>query len=155
MKKFLYRIALPALVLGVVYYYAYSSGRSEGIRISSIMPAITSAPVSTPPALITPPPLPAKVVETSEVQPPTVRRVRQTPEGLVVENRPVQALPVVNRSENVVFRAPNVSGNQLGKSDPVRQTELQPLKSHATSGILPPLAKPAVAPQDKDCGCDK
>jgi hypothetical protein len=117
MKKILYRIILPAIVLGVVYHFGYSSGRSDGIRTSSAMPEVTSVPVSTPPAPITPQSVTPKVIETSEVSPvppPTVKRVSspsvpaprtntktaenkprvsntlvQTPEGLVVERRAV------------------------------------------------------------------
>jgi hypothetical protein len=155
MKRFLYRIILPAIVLAVVYHFGYSAGRSAGVRSSSVLPEITSAPVSAPPAPITPKPVTPKVIETSDVSPvpsPTVKRIRQTPEGLVVENRPVQVLPSVNRSEKVVFRAPNVSGNQSEILEPARQSELQPLKS---TSVLPPLAKPATVPQDKDCGCGK
>jgi hypothetical protein len=77
------------------------------------------------------------------------------PEGLVVENRSVQPLSSVKRSEKVVFRAPNVSGNQSEVSERLQQSELQLLKSTSTPGMLPPLAKPHVAPQDKDCGCGK
>jgi hypothetical protein len=160
-KKFLFRIILPAIVLAVVYHYGYNAGRSAGIRVSSSMPQITSAPVSTPPAPITPPSPPPKVIETSSevssvsVLSPTVKRVRQRPEGLVVENRPVHALPVVNRSEKAVFRAPNVSGKSLVAAPLQQQSELQPLKSPSAPEILPPLAKPVSAPQDKDCGCGK
>jgi hypothetical protein len=155
MKRFLYRIVLPAIVLAVVYHFGYSSGRSAGIRSVSVMPMVTSPSVSVPPAPITPVPVTPPVIETSATPPPTVKRIRQTPEGLVVENRPVQALPSVHQSDKVVFRAPNVSGVQSRMSEPVRQSELQPLKSAPAPQVLPHWAKPQTAPQDNDCGCEK
>jgi hypothetical protein len=163
MRKLLLRIVLPAIVLGAVYQYGYSVGRSAGIRASSGMPVITSAPVSIPVAPIAPLPVTLpKVIETSsEVLPvpvpsPTVKRVRQTPDGLVVENHSVQPLPSVKRSEKVVFRTPNVSGDSsVAVAAPLQQqSKLQPLKLTNTPGALPPLAKPQTAPQ-ADCGCGK
>jgi hypothetical protein len=146
---------LPAVVLGVVYSYAYNAGRSSGIGISSAMPEITSVPMSTPPASITPKPGTPKVIETPEIQSSMVKRIRQTSEGLVVDNRSVQALPSVPPSDKVVFRTPNVSGNPSGTSESIPESELQPLKLTSVPETLPPLAKPQAAPQDKDCGCGK
>ncbi|MDR2441862.1 MAG: hypothetical protein LBE12_21110 [Planctomycetaceae bacterium] len=122
------------------------------------MPEITSAPQSSVPASIASPTLTPTVVETSEKLPtkdspnrvksgtgkaPTVKRIRQTPEGLAIEDQLVQSLPSVKGSEKVVFRAPNISGNQ---------SELQPLKIEPAPGS-PLIAKPSTAPKDSDCGC--
>jgi hypothetical protein len=149
MKKFLYRMVLPAVVLAVVYHYGYSAGRSAGIRTTSVMPQITSTPVSVPPAPITAEARQPKIVETPDVPPPTAKLFRSKSEDLVVDNHPVQALPSVPRSDKAVFRVPNVSGS--GTSEPARQLPgLQPLKAQ-----LPPLAKPQSPPQETDCGCGK
>jgi hypothetical protein len=84
MKKFLYRMVLPAVVLAVVYHYGYSAGRSAGVRTSSVMPQITSAPVSVPPAPITAEARQPKIVETPDVPPPTAKVFRSKSESLGV-----------------------------------------------------------------------
>jgi hypothetical protein len=160
MKKFLYRFVLPAIVLSIVYHFGYNSGRTAGIRYSTVLPPVTSTPQATPPASITPQVQP-KVIETPEIQHPIVNRVRKTPEGLAVDNRPVRALPSkrsdslpVKASDKAVFRSPKGSGIQPEQSEPMRQLELSPLKSPSPPIALPLLAKPQQVPQD-DCGCDK
>jgi hypothetical protein len=176
MKKILYRFILPAIVLAVVYHFGYSSGKSAGIRSSAVLPPVTSSPQALAPASITSPTLPTSppdVVETTEIQPPTVPRIRKASDGLVVENRPVQALPsksavqasgssAVNASDKAVFRTPNVSGVSLVPSEPTPQavpqrtlfSELSPLKSSSAPATLPLLVKPSANAQD-DCDCDK
>jgi hypothetical protein len=159
-KKFLYRVAFPAIVLALVYHFGYSTGRTSGIQSLSVMPKVTSSPQTTVPSSIASPTLAPAVVETSEKLPATVKRIRQTPEGLAVESPPVQGLAArplpANSSGKAVFRSPKVSGVQNESFGVVsQQSELQPLKSTSTSETLPLLAKPQTAPQDKDCGCDK
>jgi hypothetical protein len=151
----LFRIVLPAVVLAVVYHYGYSAGRSAGIRTTSVMPQITSAPVSVPPAPITPEARQPKIVETPDVPPPTAKVFRPKSGNSGVskgsEPRLAPALPSVTHPDKAVFRAPNVSGVQSGISESVRQLPgLQPLKAQ-----LPPLAQPQSPPQEPDCGCGK
>ncbi|MDR2439445.1 MAG: hypothetical protein LBE12_08785 [Planctomycetaceae bacterium] len=153
MKRFLYRFVLPAIVLAVVYHFGYNFVKSAGIRSSTVLPPITSTPQVTAPASITLPASQPKVLETTETQPPTVKRVRKTHDGLVVEHRPVQALPV-KTSDKAVFRSPNVSGVPLEQLEPTPQPELLPLKSSSIPATLPVLAKPQTAPRD-DCDCGK
>jgi hypothetical protein len=132
MKKFLYRMVLPAVVLAVVYHYGYSAGRSAGIRTSSVMPQITSAPVSVPPAPITAEARQPKIVETPDVPPPTAKLFRpksgssaprlapplaapsapitpdviQSPVGLVVERRAVVKSQSANSTSQKVVNQP-------------------------------------------------
>jgi hypothetical protein len=142
-----------AVVLAVVYHYGYSAGRSAGIRTTSVMPQITSTPVSVPPAPITPEARQPKIVETPDIPPPMAKVFRpksgNSGVGKGSESRLAPVLPSVPHPDKAVFRAPNVSGS--GTLEPARQLPgLQPLKAQ-----LPLLAKPQSPLQETDCGCGK
>jgi hypothetical protein len=132
MKRFLYRMVLPAVVLAVVYHYGYSAGRSAGVRTSSVMPQITSVPTPVPPALITAETRQPKIVETPDVPPPTAKLFRpksgssaprlapplaapsapitpgviQSPVGLVVERRAVVKSQSANSTSQKIVNQP-------------------------------------------------
>jgi hypothetical protein len=146
MKKFLYRMILPAVVLAVVYHYGYSAGRSAGIRTTSVMPQITSAPVSVPPAPITAEARQPKIVETPDVPPPTAKLFRSKSESSGVakdtEPRLAPALAVPSAPITPVARQPKMIATLPDKG--VRPTSEV---SGVTKGSVPALA--SVSRSDK------
>jgi hypothetical protein len=156
MKKFLFWIVLPSIVLGIVYQMAYNSGRSDGLRTVSAPVRITAETQR-----VLPPPITPKQPAMMETRTQLADSESLKPTGLVVGGRSVQALP-----SKAVFRTPEPSisiphENKSTSVIPVSlQTEelpplhLQPLKVKPMPEV-PVIAKPSVAPQENDCGCDK